>query len=114
MYLIGKINGIDILAMVNNGTDANVMSCILKGMNLARDRFYWRPVGEAMPNRGFPVIVVTSNRIVSEAYWGGGDWWFWDDDHAVNSECNDGTVTHWMPLPLPPPTPEEVEAIIGR
>jgi hypothetical protein len=56
----------------------------------------WIPVTERLPSRGSSVLCVNAEHRVY------GQGWFSEGDYAIR--WNEGVhVTHWMPLPTPPP-----------
>lgn len=80
----------------------------------------WQPISKAPKNpygEFFgPTILVwcTADNMPWPAYWGAaaktndaykGTWWMVND--GENTEFEAQTITHWMPLPEPPPETEE-------
>lgn len=113
MYPIGEISGHQVYAATRDSTDANILSAILGCMKDLRERYRWIPLDERLPEWAVPVIVATTTRIISEAYWDG-QVWRWENDTPVNSECVDGEVAYWMPMPPHPVTPEEFEKMTAQ
>lgn len=70
----------------------------------------WQPI-ETAPKDGTPVdvwVVGYSDEPmrITNASFGNGHWWFYDDHDAHqidgNAGCLPSEVTHWLPIPEPP------------
>lgn len=83
----------------------------------------WQPIETAPKDKTNVIVAVPTQYMdgyhVGEAYfdpehYGGGDWWwsgtYYGDYHAGPiSDVNWHEPTHWMPLPSPPDSKEEVK-----
>ena len=49
----------------------------------------WQPIELSMPDPMVPVLVYNGKQVFIDQWWG--------EDYTF-----DHTITHWMPLPLPP------------
>lgn len=68
----------------------------------------WQPISTA-PKDGTSVIIAAQSGCVGEAEFQDGSWWWagwYEESWAVPVEKENGAVTHWMPLPAPPPETE--------
>lgn len=69
------------------------------GLGIVVDR--WIPVSERLPERNERVLVIDENGVNVGSYSPMlDDWWSLQEDRMAPGP----TVTHWRPLPEPPPT----------